>query len=224
MYIHNFLETLSQTPFFQDNLLEIQKQVQNKEAQGYPMIEVLKKHQAVIDHAISQTPLEIQAKIQPVYEILLRYVKHSQEARYKAHLLQKYLVAGNCMGVAIGIELGVDVNSRMAYAARLFRPARIRGFLQLLSLKLPTAWFDHLYCCTPLILASLLGHRDIVKYLVQQGADINAQTKRGYTALDLSSRRQHGDIENYLIKQGALRNLTSDKEMEVFLNLNLRYQ
>ena len=60
---------------------------------------------------------------------------------------------------------------------------------------------------TALMLASREGHLDVVKFLVDKGADINAVTttedEEAVTALMLASRRGHFDIVKFLVESGA---------------------
>ena len=59
------------------------------------------------------------------------------------------------------------------------------------------------YGSTALILSSRAGHLDCVKFLLQQGADINTSAKYAYTALLLSAYYGHLDCIKFLLQQGA---------------------
>ena len=60
----------------------------------------------------------------------------------------------------------------------------------------------------PLLMWAIIkGHIDIVKYLVEQGADLNAQDEDGWTVLMWAAQRGHIDIVRYLVEQGAEVNL-----------------
>ncbi len=54
------------------------------------------------------------------------------------------------------------------------------------------------YGRTPLYCASWNGHLGVVKYLVEKGADINAQDKGGKTSLDAATDQKHDDVIEYL--------------------------
>ena len=66
---------------------------------------------------------------------------------------------------------------------------------------------------TPLMYASESGRLDIVKYLVENGADVNAKSfnkrARG-TALIYASSNNRVDVMNYLLDHGANINETTD--------------
>ncbi|MGB0749576.1 MAG: ankyrin repeat domain-containing protein [Magnetospiraceae bacterium] len=59
------------------------------------------------------------------------------------------------------------------------------------------------YGQTPLILAAVKGHGDIVDYLISRGAKLNVTAKHGMTPLMLASLNGHGDIVKSLLKAGA---------------------
>jgi hypothetical protein len=54
-----------------------------------------------------------------------------------------------------------------------------------------------------LILASFLGHLDVVEFLLENGADVNAVGRDGNTALMWASPRGHIDVMRLLLKNGA---------------------
>ncbi|XP_078320237.1 uncharacterized protein LOC111112629 [Crassostrea virginica] len=56
---------------------------------------------------------------------------------------------------------------------------------------------------TPLVIASFLGHKDIVKLLIKGGADCNTCNEYGKTPLNVASGAGHVDIVDLLIKSGA---------------------
>jgi len=56
---------------------------------------------------------------------------------------------------------------------------------------------------TPLHLASRKGHMDVVRMLVERGADVSAQAEDGTTPLHLASLYGHVDVARMLVERGA---------------------
>ncbi|KAH3755448.1 hypothetical protein DPMN_190144 [Dreissena polymorpha] len=56
---------------------------------------------------------------------------------------------------------------------------------------------------TPLMIASQLGHTDVVEGLLHVGADINIKSDTGTTALILALVKGHGQIAYWLLQNGA---------------------
>jgi hypothetical protein len=159
-------------------------------------------------------------KVVKAYEILSLYSAHYFETYYKEHVLQKYVVEGDLVGVRIGSELGVDVNTQIGYLPDLNYSNFWQGLWQLMSGRTPSAWSSSWHHCTPLVLASLLGHYDIVQFLVENGARLNVETRRHNTALDWATKRGHTNIEHYLLQKGGLRSTTSDAGLvEIFASI-----
>jgi ankyrin repeat protein len=56
---------------------------------------------------------------------------------------------------------------------------------------------------TALMLASQWGHKEVVKLLLDNGADVNAKADDGWTALMLASEKGNKEIVELLISYGA---------------------
>ncbi|KAJ7759528.1 ankyrin repeat-containing domain protein [Mycena metata] len=54
-----------------------------------------------------------------------------------------------------------------------------------------------------LFVASQNGHLDVVKFLIEHGADVNAENENGYTSLYLASQNGHLDIVKFLVENNA---------------------
>lgn len=60
---------------------------------------------------------------------------------------------------------------------------------------------------TPLLYASENGYTEIVKYLIQNKAEIDLKHKDGWTPLMLASQNGHVDIVEYLLSKGAKKHI-----------------
>jgi uncharacterized protein len=56
---------------------------------------------------------------------------------------------------------------------------------------------------TPLMDASAYGHLEVVRLLVQRGADLNKANQSGLTALGLAKRGRHEAVASLLSELGA---------------------
>ena len=59
-------------------------------------------------------------------------------------------------------------------------------------------WFKHQFKSTPLMHAAEKGHMNCVKYLLQNGAQLDLKDKWGRTALKLASKKKHDSIVKLL--------------------------
>ena len=64
---------------------------------------------------------------------------------------------------------------------------------------------------TPLIVASMMGQREIADHLIEHGAKINPQDGEGKSALIHAVKNQHDELAMHLIELGAEINV-KDKE------------
>ena len=63
---------------------------------------------------------------------------------------------------------------------------------------------------TALAIASQTGHKEIVKELLTNNADVNVVTNDGQTPLIIASKKGHFEIVDLLIKMGAEINLVKE--------------
>ncbi|ORX85328.1 hypothetical protein BCR32DRAFT_325484 [Anaeromyces robustus] len=59
------------------------------------------------------------------------------------------------------------------------------------------------YGSTPLMIASGKGNKEIVKYLIENGAKVNEKNGNCWTSLTYAFRNGHDDVANYLKANGA---------------------
>ena len=73
---------------------------------------------------------------------------------------------------------------------------------------------------TPLMMAALQNHYDIVKLLLNKGANPNIATnKDGWTALIWAGRNRHYQIMKLLIERGANVNATSENGITALMSI-----
>ncbi|HIO21500.1 MAG TPA: ankyrin repeat domain-containing protein [Nitrospirales bacterium] len=63
---------------------------------------------------------------------------------------------------------------------------------------------DETYGFTPLHQAVFFGHREIVEFLIAEGADVNAKNIAGSTPLYLAKGKRHNAIGDLLERHGAI--------------------
>jgi ankyrin repeat protein len=51
--------------------------------------------------------------------------------------------------------------------------------------------------------ACIFGHREVIELLVDNGADISAKDRFGFTPLSIAKKNNHTDIVKYLKEKGA---------------------
>ena len=56
---------------------------------------------------------------------------------------------------------------------------------------------------TPLHRAAYEGHQEVAKYLIKQGAAVEAKANSGWTPLHWAAQEGHREVVEYLIEQGA---------------------
>lgn len=65
---------------------------------------------------------------------------------------------------------------------------------------------------TPLIASAENGHLEVVKFLIEKGANVNATAQyRKDTALHVAAQNGFADVCTYLIQKGADKNAVNDE-------------
>jgi ankyrin repeat protein len=64
---------------------------------------------------------------------------------------------------------------------------------------------------SPLMYAAYNGHAPVVNYLLENGAEVNAQASNGFTALIAAAKGGYENIVITLLKRGAKPNLVTDR-------------
>ena len=79
-------------------------------------------------------------------------------------------------------------------------------------------------CCAPLLLAAGEGRLDAVRYLLDQGADVNARDERGRSALTEAAFNGNASVIKELIIRGAELNALSDAGTALDIAINTKHE
>ena len=81
---------------------------------------------------------------------------------------------------------------------------RFVGFLEVADFLIKAGANIELGASTPLMESAQEGHIELTKYLLQNGADVNAQSGTGDTALTYACENGHTDVSDLLLKYNAV--------------------
>ncbi|XP_026684825.1 ankyrin repeat and KH domain-containing protein 1 [Diaphorina citri] len=87
------------------------------------------------------------------------------------------------------------------------------GFLDVADFLLKNGANIELGASTPLMEAAQEGHLELVRYLLDSGAQVHAKTQTGDTALTYACENGHTDVADLLLSYGA--NLVSNKQINI---------
>jgi len=118
---------------------------------------------------------------------------------------------GNEDIVDVLLAAKANPNARNANGDTALRLAAFRGSLPMVERLVKARAMVNMPGWTPLIYAAFNGHHEVVRYLLAQGAQIDAQAENGFTALIAAARGGHEETIKLLLKQGANPNLKSDQ-------------
>ncbi len=79
-------------------------------------------------------------------------------------------------------------------------------------------------CCAPLLLAAGEGRLDAVRYLLDQGADVNARDERGRSALTEAAFNGNAFVIKELILRGAELNALSDEGTPLDIAIDTKHE
>lgn len=63
---------------------------------------------------------------------------------------------------------------------------------------------------TALHIASLAGQEEVVKVLIQLGANVNVQSQNGFTPLYMAAQENHDAVVSFLLASGANQSLATE--------------
>lgn len=116
----------------------------------------------------------------------------------------KKIVAGLIAVLALSLNAGLtDIKTAVTNGDLTLVRSMIEGDRSLLEFKIDSIF-------TPLNMASYVGKTDIVKYLLEKGADINTKDREGSTPLQNAAAKGHFDIVKLLVEKGSDVNYKDD--------------
>jgi ankyrin repeat protein len=110
---------------------------------------------------------------------------------------------------------------RQTHFARAAADGNVRSMrlLQMAGAKVNS----HGSCCAPLLLAAGEGRLDAVRYLLDQGADVNARDERGRSALTEAAFNGNPYVIKELILRGAELDALSDEGTALDIAINTKH-
>ncbi len=136
--------------------------------------------------------------------------RRSLEAKLEEHAfegLARAVEKGDRFMVGVYLEAGFDINKESLDKVTLLGLAARNGYFGLVKILVESGAVVNQISTdrnnTPLMDAASEGHVEIVRYLIENGADIEIQSKSGQTALVLSVGNKQIDCAVELLKKQA---------------------
>ncbi len=121
---------------------------------------------------------------------------------YKFSVLKYAIDKKQSNSIAVLLKNGADINQRDQFSISNFELAITKcpfGIIELMMEYSPDINANNFpEKFTPLMMASKIGRFNVVKYLIEKGANPNIKTKSGHTALDYAIYNKHDEVIAYL--------------------------
>ena len=113
----------------------------------------------------------------------------------------------------VDVLLAARANPNMINGAgdTQLRLAAFRGALPVVQKLVKGRALVNIPDWSPLMYAAYNGHAPVVNYLLENGAEVNAQANNGFTALIAAAKGGYENIVIALLKRGAKPNLVTDR-------------
>jgi hypothetical protein len=103
--------------------------------------------------------------------------------------------------IMMNVKLGRWGRTQLHYCARNGLTSCVKRLLSIRNINVNVK--DDEYGRTPLHFAAMIGHVEIARLLLQNGAEVNARSKYGTTPLHSAAFQGHVDILHLLVENGA---------------------
>lgn len=150
-------------------------------------------------------------KVQPIEPSILKPEKVSLPA--KPEMVSDYMLneglleaaeKGRAKHAKKMLSLGADVNAKDKWQVTALMSASKNGYLGIVrDLVTRKAIIEDYKGNSALVWAAWAGHLDIVKLLLEYGADVKALDENGNTALFDATRRGHAEVVKVLLDHGS---------------------
>jgi ankyrin repeat protein len=100
----------------------------------------------------------------------------------------------------------VSILAALCFAGEIHHLAKTGNAKEMKTLLELSPWLVNskdAYGWTPLQIAALMGHKQVVTLLIETGAPVNETDRYGFTALHLAALRKNNEIYKLLVKNGA---------------------
>ncbi|XP_062610995.1 uncharacterized protein LOC134272844 [Saccostrea cucullata] len=125
--------------------------------------------------------------------------------------LHKSIMEGHVRTVQFLIESECDINIISNTGDTPLSLACLNGDCDILKLLIKKGINSH-QLQDGMQKACIKGNKDIISILLEYGAEINAKSMRGFSALHISCANDNSDLVAYLFSNGALANISSDNK------------
>lgn len=116
------------------------------------------------------------------------------------------MITGKIETRILTVVMMASILAAFCFAGEIHHLAKIGDAKKMKTLLELSPWLVNskdAYGWTPLQIAALMGHKQVVELLIEMGAHVNEADRFGFTALHLAALRKNNEIYKLLVKNGA---------------------